>query len=536
MPDAPSQPGPPSALPNSDAAVQNMTQDEVWRDAHIVIVDDEPANLRLLDRILTQAGYRRITLIADPLEFVSGFHHHPPDLVLLDLMMPGMDGVEVLGEVRALTRPSECLPVLMITADTGHDAMSRALRAGVDDYLTKPFDPIEAQLRIANLLRTRRLSLEVATHNDLLEREVQRRTDELQLFRDVVAAVPDPILIEDPEEGIIYANDALTDGLDVNGRPDDHWTEAGLRQIAPKVAAGEQESMLIEESMPSSGGTHQPVEILVHAVHRGNRRLLVGIARDITTRLEARHALERALQRERHAVEELNRIADLKDNFLTAISHEIRTPLSVVNGAAQTLLRHGDALDPSVGQDLLRRLAANGQRLQDMLLDLLDLNKLVHGQIDLRLQRLRLDHLVHQRVDAVELGDRRIDLELQEIHIEADPERLARAIDALLTNVAKHTPGTTPASIVLKADDAVVLQVIDHGHGIPHQLKGRIFMPFEHGPTSAAHSPGTGIGLTLAKTLIEAHGGQLWVEDTPGGGATFTVQLPPTAADAGPAA
>lgn len=509
-----------------DTSEQDATPHEIWGDAHIIIVDDEPANLRLLERILTRAGYRHITPIADPVEFVTGYHDHQPDLVLLDLMMPGMDGVEVLRAVRALARPSEIVPVLMITADTGHDAMSRALRAGVDDYLTKPFDQLEVQLRTANLLRTRRLSLEVATHNELLEREVQRRTDELQLFRDVVATVPDPIIIEDPTEGVIYTNSALTDHLDVDEPPDDHWTDAGLGRIAPNVADGRQESALVEDIIPHSDGTRQPVEILIHAVHRGDRRLLVGIARDITTRLEAKNALERALQRERHAVEELNRVADLKDAFLTAISHEIRTPLSVVNGAAQTLLRRGDELDPSVTQDLLRRLAANGQRLQDMLLDLLDLNKLVRGQVDLRVERIQLDDLIRHRIDAIELGDRPIDLQLHAVHVDADRDRLARAIDALLTNIAKHTPATTPATMVLEADDPIVLRIVDHGPGIPHHLKDRIFAPFEHGPTTAAHSPGTGIGLTLAKTIIEAHQGQVWAEDTPGGGATLIVQLP----------
>ncbi len=499
--------------------------EEVWRDAQIAVVDDEPANVRLLENILSRAGYGNVAAMVDPVAFVDDYERIRPDLVLLDLMMPRLDGVDVLGRIRRLSPRGEFVPVLMLTADTGDDAMRRALSAGVDDFLTKPFDTVEVQLRIANLLRTRRLSLEVNAQKDLLEREVQRRTQDLQLFRDVLESVPDPVVIEDPDQSaVVFANTAITEH--VGGRDDNPWANGQLGALAPDVVDGGRESAVVEDALRLDDGTERAVEILVQAVHRGDDRVLAGIARDVTDRVETQRSLHRALERERRAAEQLAETAQLKEAFLTAVSHEIRTPLSVVSGAAQTLLRRGGQLDPAISADLLERLVANAQRLEGMLVDLLDLNKLATGQVELRTETFRLDQALPSRVASIDLGDRPVDMHLPEIEIQADHAKLIQAIDALLTNVAKHTPPSTPLEITIDPGDPTQVRFADRGPGISDGLKRRIFEPFVHGPTSAAHSPGTGIGLTLARTLIEAHDGALRIEDTPGGGATFTIQIP----------
>lgn len=495
----------------------------VWRDARIVVVDDEPSNLRLLQSILARAGYEDVHATVDPAELVDDYEGLQPDLLLVDLMMPGLDGVDVLERVRQLTPPGQFVPVLMLTADTGREAMRRALGAGVDDFLTKPFDTDEVRLRIANLLRTRQLSLQVNAHKDLLERQVDQRTKDLQLFRDVLATVPDPVVIEDPSHGtVVYVNAALTD----EERADSPWMRGELASLAPDVADGTVDSALVEDVVTEADGTVRPVEILVHAINRGNHHLIVGIARDISDRVNTRRALENALDRERRATTELTRVANLKEAFLTAISHEIRTPLSVVNGAAQTLQRRSDQLDAQTTGELLARLSSNAQRLQDMLLDLLDLNNVVTGRMQLRPEHLRLDRLIRDRMDHIDLGDRPTRVTLPAVACHADPSKLTQAIDALLTNIAKHTPATTPVSVTVEGGPTIRIRISDGGPGIPDEFKQRIFAPFEHGPTSAVHSPGTGIGLTLARTFIHAHQGRLWVEDRPGGGATFIAELP----------
>jgi DNA-binding response OmpR family regulator len=123
-------------------------------DAGILIVDDQEANLRLLERILEWGGYRRRLSIGDSRQALAAFQEFQPDLVLLDLMMPFLDGVGVIEQLRPLTA-GDYLPILVLTADGTSEAKRRALNAGAKDFLTKPLDAVEVLLRIKNLLETR---------------------------------------------------------------------------------------------------------------------------------------------------------------------------------------------------------------------------------------------------------------------------------------------------------------------------------------------------------------------------------------------
>src|ERR1043165_9512628 len=122
--------------------------------AKILIVDDQDPNLRLLERILRQGGYANYRSLTDPRQVMTVFASYQPDLILLDLMMPHLDGVAVMEQLRPLTEGTY-LPIVILTADITPAARRRALAAGAKDFLTKPFDAIEVLLRIKNLLETR---------------------------------------------------------------------------------------------------------------------------------------------------------------------------------------------------------------------------------------------------------------------------------------------------------------------------------------------------------------------------------------------
>lgn len=156
-----------------------MLDDRIRR-ARILIVDDEAPNIELLRRILEPAGYQAIEHTQDPSTVEGLLADFEPDLVLLDLLMPGMDGHEVLEAIRASTPDDEYLPVLVLTSDNTRDAKRRALSGGAKDYVTKPLSPSEVRARVRNLLETRMLYQEVRAHNAELERRVQQRTFELE--------------------------------------------------------------------------------------------------------------------------------------------------------------------------------------------------------------------------------------------------------------------------------------------------------------------------------------------------------------------
>lgn len=125
------------------------------RPPRILIVDDEPANLALLERLLRREGYSEIAQLADPEQTSATHLAFRPDLVVLDLMMPGIDGYALLDSLHRLTPADDFLPILVLTADTTLEAKRRALALGARDFVTKPFDLLELALRIQNLLEIR---------------------------------------------------------------------------------------------------------------------------------------------------------------------------------------------------------------------------------------------------------------------------------------------------------------------------------------------------------------------------------------------
>ena len=131
----------------------------------IFVVDDNEANRRLLELILGTAGFTNIRLFADGASALAAMEDARPDIILLDLHMPGLDGFGVLEKVSTMIAPDDFLPVLVLTADVDRDARTRALLGGATDFLTKPFDAEEVVLRVRNHLRTRRLNHELLGRN-----------------------------------------------------------------------------------------------------------------------------------------------------------------------------------------------------------------------------------------------------------------------------------------------------------------------------------------------------------------------------------
>lgn len=152
-------------------------------EARILVVDDDPANIQLLEHILEPEGYRALITTTDPTEALDLSHEHAPDLVLLDLMMPGIDGFEVLEALQEQANGDSFLPVLILTSDHTHGAKRRALASGAKDFLTKPLSPPEVRLRVRNLLETRSLHLQLQTQNRFLEARVRERTLDLERAR-----------------------------------------------------------------------------------------------------------------------------------------------------------------------------------------------------------------------------------------------------------------------------------------------------------------------------------------------------------------
>ena len=165
-----------------ETTVKKMKEDNL-NNARILIVDDQEANVMLLERLLQASGYTNFVSTQDPRQVLQIYLKSQPDLILLDLMMPYLDGFAVMQQIQSRVPPGDYLPILMLTAEVTTDAKQKALSMGAKDFLTKPLDAIEVMLRIRNLLETRHLHQRLQNQNELLEERVLEQTRELEQAR-----------------------------------------------------------------------------------------------------------------------------------------------------------------------------------------------------------------------------------------------------------------------------------------------------------------------------------------------------------------
>jgi PAS domain S-box-containing protein len=265
----------------------------------------------------------------------------------------------------------------------------------------------------------------------------------------------------------------------------------------------------------------------------GKPLFLLGVLYDVTERKRAEEGLRESERREHDAAQRLRALDDMKNTFLAAVSHELRSPLTSILGLSLTLERTTD-LSPADRHDLVVRLSANAQKLDRLLKDLLDIDRLHRGIVEPQLRRCDVGALVRGTVAAMDVpSDRRIDVRAEPVEIDADAAKVERIVENLVTNAIRHTPldGTIWLRVEPHAGGALVV-VDDEGPGVAPGLQETIFEPFRQGPGRGKQTPGTGIGLSLVHRFAELHGGRAWVEERPGGGASFRVFLPGRPLDA----
>lgn len=156
-----------------------------YKSSRLLIVDDEASNVKLLERVLVSDGYTNVITTQNPLDVVKLYQQHDPDIVLLDLNMPYMDGYEVMEALQETAGESIC-PVLVLTAQHFQEHKQRALDGGAQDYVTKPFDRKELLSRVRNLLEVRLARKYMSDQNNLLEQRVFERTQELQFTQEML--------------------------------------------------------------------------------------------------------------------------------------------------------------------------------------------------------------------------------------------------------------------------------------------------------------------------------------------------------------
>lgn len=248
-----------------------------------------------------------------------------------------------------------------------------------------------------------------------------------------------------------------------------------------------------------------------------------GVLVDITEQRRAEE-LERELDRERLEAERLRVEDEMKSTFLQAVSHDLRTPLAAILGLAITMEREDVDLSDEESRDMARRIANNARKLDGIVSDFLDLERLQRGAASPRFEPVDVGALVRELVANSDLvGDRRLALDVAPATVKADPAMIERIVENLLGNAVKHTPGDSRIWVRLeRADDGVLLVVEDDGPGVPADERESIFEPFRQGTGAAS---GSGVGLALISRFAALHDGRAWVQAREGGGSSFRVLL-----------
>jgi len=241
--------------------------------------------------------------------------------------------------------------------------------------------------------------------------------------------------------------------------------------------------------------------------------------------------LKDGLRRELAAADQLRAADAMKDTFLRAVSHDLRTPLTAMLGVAVTLERTRLNLPREQALDLVGMLVEKTRKLERLLKDLLDLNRLEEGVLEPNRSLTDVRELVHRVVTEVDqLAGWPIDIEAEPIQAFIDGPKVERIVENLLLNTTRHTPpGTRVWVKALARGSDLELIVEDAGPGVPAELAGTIFEAFRRGAGPAptmSHARGVGIGLSLVARFAALHGGHAWVDERWGGGAAFHVLLP----------
>jgi signal transduction histidine kinase len=238
----------------------------------------------------------------------------------------------------------------------------------------------------------------------------------------------------------------------------------------------------------------------------------------------------RAYEGERRTVEELRRLSALRADFVSLVSHELRSPMAAVIGAARTLQQRWRELQPEQREAFLALIGDETNRLAALIGDVLDTSRIDAGTFTYRFTDVDVGTIVSDSVATAALGQDEVPVVAKVAsplpRIRADADRVRQIVSNLIDNAVKYSPAGQPVEVtVAQRNGALVVSVQDHGPGIRPEDQRLIFEKFGR-VADGSSKPGTGLGLFIARSIAEAHGGELSVASAPGRGATFSVTLP----------
>ncbi len=485
---------------------------------NILIVDDEKGIRDGSERIINRMGCRAITAENgnEGLDIIS---RTDVAIVLLDLKMPGIDGMEVLKRIQAMNRD---ILVVVITGFATIETAIEAMKRGAYDFISKPFEP--DQLRIV----VNRAKEKILLQREAVKLEAEKRRTladlgtEKSRIHTIIDSIPNGIVVTNAEGQVVLMNPALGSLLDLD----------------PEITTGGQVSTFISDEglcrliLEISSGDHVDFDdIPSYEFSVGDDRFLMARGRPVLSKKNAcLGAVVTIID-----ITNMKVLDRLKSEFVAKVSHELRSPLSTIHEQLALVLND---LMGQVGESeehLLSRAKEKTQGLISTIGDLLDLSRIESGVTHHEPKPVQLEELLENIVDF--LGTRAktkkqmltLSLPKEPLPtIKADPLALESIFGNLITNSINYTQEGGEITVNMDATGINLrVQVIDNGFGIETRYLNKIFDRFFRVKNDKTrYITGTGLGLPIVKGLVESFNGQIRVDSVPDKGTTFTVLLP----------
>jgi PAS domain S-box-containing protein len=510
--------------------------------AVLLLVDDKAENLTSLKGILQHSGYGLLTATSGE-EGLKIVLREKVTVILLDVLMPKMDGYEVARHLKGLERTRD-IPILFLTA-MASDARQiyRAYEVGAVDYLVKPLDPEIVRRKVAVFVELVRQREQIERQAEAL-READHREHELQLAELRLAGDRRyRKLVEGIDHALGWTNDETLRFTFISRQAPrilgyrteqflepDFWSKHLHPEDRSSVmdmfrrALDEGVELVCNHRVVAADGRI----VWLHTGVSGERGVgrapseLHGISVDVT---EIKHAQE-AAQRATHVREEL----------LAIVAHDLRNPLNAIEMGAATLERIAERSQEAPALKTARTILRSAQRMEHLISDLLDFALIQAERVTITRQTLDADDLIQESLEmfeplAKEKGVRIEGEAPAELRLSGDRDRVLQVLSNLMGNALKFTPAG--GSVVLRAervDGEARFAISDTGSGISEQDVPHVWERYWQAKRKA--DGGVGLGLSIAKGLVQAHGGRIWVESKLGSGTTFFFTLPLSPADA----
>jgi len=481
--------------------------------ADILIVDDTLPNLKLLSQMLTERGFQ-VRAALNGTRALAAIQSSPPDLILLDVVMPEMDGYELCQRLKADEHTCD-IPVLFISSLSETEDKIKGFAVGGLDYITKPFQLEEVLARIETHLKLRHLQMEVRAQEEIARILLNASSDFAILIRadGTIITLNEPAAQELGQQTNELLNKCIWDFLPLDvSQKRKTWTEQALRSCMPIRFEDEWSGRCLDNVIyPLFDGLGKVEKIAIYS-------------HDVTEHKR----MENVLMTAKEAAEAATKA---KSEFLANMSHEIRTPMNAVIG--MTDLLSDEPLAPNQ-RECVETIRSSGEALLAIINDILDLSKIEGGKIELEHQPFELKCCIEESLDIVSANASKKGLSMTFTIEDNTPEviigdltRLRQILVNLLSNAVKFTEKggialTVSSKLLKKSKYEIHFDVKDTGIGIPQNKMNRLFQSFSQVDASTTRRyGGTGLGLTISKSLVEMMDGKIWVESEVGKGSTF---------------